>query len=144
MNLRDALVSLVAGILAFGTGTVVVTEALDPYVWPALLVGLPVGVVLALSTVVVTYIGLGYRREQRTTGAVSVRTRRRLRATRAAVATGVVAGGATVGGLATAAFGLALALVVGLAVGLMAALFAAALVWVGGRRGDEGADETSG
>lgn len=136
MHRRSALVSLLAGGAAFLVGTVAVTEALSPYVWPSLLVGLPVGLVAGLSTVALTYVGLGYRREHRGTGAVSTGTRRRLQATVAAVVAGMVVGGATVGGLATAALGLALALLAGIGVGLVAAVVAATLVWV--RTRDDG------
>jgi uncharacterized membrane protein len=43
MRVRNVLVSLLAGVVAFGIGTVLVTEALRPYVWPSLVVGLAVG-----------------------------------------------------------------------------------------------------
>jgi MFS family permease len=136
MHRRSALVSLLVGGVAFLVGAVAVTEALSPYVWPSLLVGIPVGVVVGLSTVALAYLVLAYRRERRETGAVSTGTRRRLRATVAAVIAGMVVGGATVGGIATAALGLALALLVGLIVGVVAAAIAAMLVWVR-RRDDE-------
>lgn len=136
--------SLLAGGVTFVLGTVAVTEALSPYVWPSLLVALPVGVVVGFSTVALAYVGLGYRRERRETGAVSTGTRRRLRAVVAAVVAAVVVGGATVGGLATAAFGLALALFAGLAVGFVAAAVAATVVWVRGRDETDRAARTGG
>lgn len=144
MHLRSALVSVGGGVVAFFVATIAVTEALDPYVWPSVMLGLPIGVVLGLSTVALTYVGLQYRRERRAMGAVSTQTRRLLQATLAAVAAGVVVGGATVGGLATAALGLALALLVGLAVGLAAAAVATVLVWLLGRTGGERADAKNG
>lgn len=148
MQRRTALVSLLAGIAAFGLGTVTVTAALDPYVWPSLLVGLPVGVVLGVSTLLVTSVGVAYRDERRDAGTVSVRTRRRLWATLTAVVVGIVVGGAAVAALATQAIGLALALVVGLAVGVVAGVVAALLVWFVGREEttteNESAEKTNG
>jgi hypothetical protein len=144
MQLRRAVGSLVAGVVAFGLGTVGVTEALDPYVWPSLMLGLPVGVVLGVSTALVVYAGSTYRTERRETGAVSLRTRRWWWATLAAVGAGVVGGGLAVGVLATQAVGLAFALLVGLGVALLAATVGAVLAWyVGGERGGR-AGEASG
>lgn len=77
MQLRNALLSLLVGVVAFGVGTVLVTEALDPYIWPSLLVGLPVGIVLGLSTVLLTYVSVGYWQERRAGGTASARTKRR-------------------------------------------------------------------
>lgn len=137
MQLRRAVGSLLAGVVAFGLGTVGVTEALDPYVWPSLMLGLPVGLVLGVSTTLVAYAGSTYRAERRETGSVSLRTRRWWWATLAAVGAGVVGGGLAVGVLATQAVGLALALLVGLGVALLAAAVGAVLAWyVGGARGE--------
>lgn len=143
MQGRRAVGSLLAGVVAFGLGTVVVTEALDPYVWPSLVLGLPVGVVLGVSTVLVAYAGSTYSAERRETGRVSARTRRWWWTTLAAVGAGVVGSGLSVGVLATQAIGLALALLVGLAVGLLAATVAAALVWYAGRERSERAGGAS-
>ena len=58
MRVRNVLVSLLAGVVAFGIGTVLVTEALRPYVWPSLVVGLAVGAgVGALAAALVWYRG---------------------------------------------------------------------------------------
>lgn len=148
MTLRTALVSLLAGVVAFSLGTVVVTEALDPYVWPSLLVGLPVGVGLGLSTVLVAYVSIGYLQERRDTGSVSAQTRRRLWTIIAAVVAAIVVGGATAGLLATQAVGVATALFAGIPVGTVAAVLAAAVVWYVGREESggetENAERTSG
>ncbi len=58
MRVRNVLVSLLAGVVVFGLGTVLVTEALSPYVWPSLMVGLVVGTVVgALAAALVWYRG---------------------------------------------------------------------------------------
>lgn len=139
-NALRVLLALLAGVVVFGLGTVVVTEALDPFVWPSLLVGLPVGVVLGASATLITYVGEGYRVERRDTGTVSARTRRRLRATLAAVGGGVVVGGAGVALLANQAVGVALALLVGLGLGLAGGVVSGSVVWFRGRDGWEEAD----
>lgn len=146
MQLRNALLALLAGVVAFGLGTAVVTEALDPYVWPSLLVGIPVGVVVGVSVMAVTYVGVGYWQERRDSGTASARTRRRFWATVAAVAAGIVVGGVTVALLATHAVGLATGVIAGMVTGLVAAGLAAALVWSAGRDGNENeaAERTSG
>ncbi|AUV80380.1 hypothetical protein C2R22_00835 [Salinigranum rubrum] len=58
MRVRSVLVSLLAGVVVFILGTVLVTEALGPYVWPSLMVGLVAGAVVgALAAALVWHRG---------------------------------------------------------------------------------------
>ncbi len=83
------LVRLTVSLLVGGLGglfvAVAVTATLDPYVWPSALVGLPVGAAVAAALSALSYVGLAVRAE-RQTGGVTLRTRRRSRATLAAIA----------------------------------------------------------
>lgn len=66
---RDRLVglfvSLLGGIVTFVAVALGVTAALDPYIWPSALVGLPVGAVAGVSVAVLANHVLTTRREQR-------------------------------------------------------------------------------
>lgn len=61
-----AAVALLAGLLGFVAGTLVVTASLDPYIWPSLIVGLPVGLVVGATLLVATLSGLRYRERRAT------------------------------------------------------------------------------
>ncbi len=129
--------SIVVGLVAFVAITVLVTEGLEPYVWPSLLVGLPAGVVAGVAAAVLTFLGANYSEERRTETGVSQRTAVRLRA-----ALGAIAGFVVGGGLGTAAFALwggGLAggtLFVGLPAGLLAAAVAGYVAARSGGRGE--------
>jgi tetrahydromethanopterin S-methyltransferase subunit C len=58
-------VSLLGGIVTFVAVALGVTAALDPYIWPSALVGLPVGAVAGVSVAVLANHVLTTRREQR-------------------------------------------------------------------------------
>jgi hypothetical protein len=123
-TIAKAGVSLLVGVAGFVVVTVGVTEALAPHVWPALMLGLPAGAVAGVVGAALAFVGLTARAERRETGSVSTRTARRLWATLAAAAAGVVVGVSTVAILATQAVGLATAILLG---GVPAALVAAAV-----------------
>jgi type III secretory pathway component EscV len=55
MNVERTLVSIAVAVLALLAVGVGVTAALDPYVWPSLVVGIPAGVVAALVAGGLTY-----------------------------------------------------------------------------------------
>lgn len=120
---KNWFVSLVVGGLVFVVAGIGVTEALGPYVWPAAMIGLPVGIVAAAVAVPLTYLGLSYRAERRATGRASAKTRRRLRTLAGATVGFVCGGGLAMAILWTQAVGLAAALAFGgLPVGLLSAL----------------------
>ncbi|WP_254769126.1 hypothetical protein [Salinilacihabitans rarus] len=120
--------SLFVGVLGFVVAAVAVTEALAPHVWPSAMVGLPVGLVIGVALIPLTYLGLTYRAE-RAAGGPTERTARRFRATAAAFVGFVVGGGLATAVLATQAVGLATAMLFGgFPVGVVAAAVAAYLV----------------
>lgn len=53
-TLPRVLLALLVGVLAFGVVGVGVTAALDPYIWPSAIVGLPVGIVAGLLAALAT------------------------------------------------------------------------------------------
>ena len=59
MNGRRILASVLVAVLALVVVGIGVTAALDPYVWPSLLVGIPAGVLAALVAGGVTYWRVG-------------------------------------------------------------------------------------
>lgn len=122
--------SLVVGVLVSVAVGVGVTEMLDPYVWPSLMLGLPAGLVAGAVALPLTYIGLTARSERRETGSVSTRTRRQLRTLISATAGFVVGGGLAMAVLWTQAVGLATAMLFGAApVGLVTAAVAGYLAF---------------
>jgi hypothetical protein len=122
------LAGLVGGAAAFLAVTVVVTEALNPYVWPSLMLGLPAGLVAGVGTVPVVYFGLSYREERAEFGRASPATVSRLTASLAGVVAFLVVGGVATAAMASVAVGLATALLtVGFPAGLVAAALAAFL-----------------
>ncbi|SFC08873.1 hypothetical protein SAMN05444422_104202 [Halobiforma haloterrestris] len=130
--------SLLVGVLAFLVVGIGVTEALDPYVWPSLMLGLPAGLVAGAALTPLTYLGLTYREEVVATGQPSERTARRFWATLAGIFGFVAGGGLAMGVLSTGAVGLATAMLFGgLPVGIVTAALAAYLVarrdWSGPR-----------
>lgn len=128
VRLLRAAGSLLAGALAFLAVAIAVTTVLDPYVWPSALLGLPAGVVAAVATVPLVYLGVTYWRE-RAAGQPTGRTRRRLRITAAAVAGFVVGGLLVVAVLSAGAVGIATAILLGgLPAGLLSAAGAAYVV----------------
>lgn len=125
--------SLFAGVLGFLLVGVGVTEALDPYVWPSAMLGLPAGLTAGVATVLLSYPALTYREEIAADGEPSERTVRRLRATVAGIVGFVVGGGLATVVLWTQVVGLATAILAGgLPVGLLGAALAA---YLGYRRG---------
>lgn len=129
--------SLFVGVLGFLAVGIGVTELLDPYVWPSLMLGLPAGIAAGIALVPLTYLGVTYREELAADGGVSERTRRRFWATAAAIAGFVVGGGLAMIALSTMAIGIATAMLFGaVPVGTLAAALAAYVVarrdWAGG------------
>lgn len=120
-----AAASLGAGILAFVVVGVAVSELLAPYVWPSTMIGLPAGVFAGSISIPLTYVGLTYWEEKRTTGQATPTTRRRLRTLFGAIVGFVVGAGLTVSVLWTMAVGLGTAMFfVGVPVGLLSAVVA--------------------
>jgi hypothetical protein len=129
-TLFKSLVSLLAGVLAFAVVGVGVTAALDPYVWPSALLGLPAGLVAGTVALPLTYLGLTYWSEQRETGQASAKTRRRLRTLVGATVGFLVVGGLAMAVVWTMAVGLATAMVfVGVPAGLLGAAVAGYLAF---------------
>jgi hypothetical protein len=127
-RLFKLLAGLLVGAAAFLGVTVGVTEALDPYVWPSLMLGLPAGLVAGVGTVPVVYFGLTYREERTVAGQASPATVSRLLASVAAVVAFVAVGGIATAAMASIAVGLATALLfVGFPAGLVGAALAAFL-----------------
>lgn len=121
--------SLFVGVCGFLGVGVAVTELLAPYVWPSLMLGVPVGLVAGIVLVPLTYLGVTYWEERRATGAASQMTVRRFWATTAALVGFVAGGGVAVVALTTQAVGLASAiLLAGLPVGGISGGLAAYLV----------------
>jgi hypothetical protein len=122
--------SLLVGVCGFLGVGVAVTELLAPYVWPSVMLGMPVGLVIGIALVPLTYLGVTSWEERRATGAASETTVRRFWTTTAALVGFVVGGGVAVVALATQAVGLASAiLLAGLPVGVISGGLAAYLVF---------------
>lgn len=124
-TLAKSIVSLVAGVIAFAVVCIGVTEALAPYVWPSVMLGLPAGLVAGTVTVPLTFLGLRYREERRETGAVSAETRRRLRTLGGATAGFVLGWVLSTAAFSTQGVGLATTMIL---VGLPVSAFAAVTV----------------
>lgn len=121
--------SLLVGVLGFLAVGIGVTEALDPYVWPSAMLGLPAGLTAGIALVPLTYLGLTYREEIAATGQASERTARRFWTTVAAIGGFAAGGGLAMAVLWTQAVGLATAMIFGgLPVGIVTAALAAYLV----------------
>lgn len=105
-----AIAGVLVGMLAFAVVGVAVTEALDPYVWPSAMLGLPAGLVAGAVALPLTYLGLTYWSERKETGQASAQTRRRLRTLAGATVGFVGGGGLAVAVIWTQAVGLATAM----------------------------------
>ncbi|USZ72254.1 hypothetical protein [Natronosalvus halobius] len=127
-SILKVAVSVVVGIIGFLVIGIGVTEALDPYVWPSTMLGLPAGLTAGIALVLLTHLGVTYREEITATGRSSERTVRRLRATIAGIIGFVAGGGLAAVVLWTQAVGLATAMIFGLPVGIFVAVLAAVLV----------------
>lgn len=141
-TILKAVASVFVGALALVLVGGGVTAVLDPYVWPALMLGLPAGLVAGLFAVPLTYLGLTYWAERAESGRASARTSRRFWALVGGVAGFVVGGGLAMAVLATQAVGVASAMLFGgFPVGFVAAALAAFLVFrrVGGRESERAA-----
>lgn len=126
----NGVASLLVGILGFLVVVIGVTELLDPYVWPSLMLGLPVGLVTGIVLVPLTYLSLTYWEERRATGTASQKTVRQFWTTVAAFFGFVAGGGLAVVVLSTQAIGLASAiLLAGFPVGIVSGALAAYLVF---------------
>lgn len=64
-SILAAAIGLVAGAVTFAAVALAVTAALDPYVWPSAIVGLPAGVVAGVAVLVVGFHYLSARLEAR-------------------------------------------------------------------------------
>ena len=128
-RLPRALVSVAVCVGVFGVTTATVTEGLASYVWPSLMLGIPVGGVAGIAAAALTFLGLAAWAERRQTGRVRKRTRRDL-STTAAVLGGFVVGGTLAFAAAmTQAIGLATTmLVVAMPAGLLTATIAGIVV----------------
>lgn len=69
-----AVFALLVGVGIFLATLVATTELLTPYVWPALLVSLPIAVVAGCLGIGYTYLGLRYRDERNATGSPAPQT----------------------------------------------------------------------
>lgn len=69
-----ALLALLAGAVTFLAVLVATTELLDPHIWPALIVTLPIALVAGALGVGFAYLGLRYREERAATGSGSPET----------------------------------------------------------------------
>ncbi|WP_312907525.1 hypothetical protein [Natronosalvus caseinilyticus] len=127
-RLLKVSVSLFVGILGLFVVGIGVTEALGPYVWPSIMLGLPAGLVAGIALAVLTYQGVTYREEVADTGRATARTVGRLRATVAGIVGFVVGGGLAAVVLWTQAVGLATAMILELPVGIFVAVLAAVFV----------------
>lgn len=122
--------SLIVGILGFVVVGIGVTELLDPYIWPSLMLGLPAGLIAGIALIPLTYLGVTYWEERRAAGTASQNTVRRFWATVAALFGFVTGGGLAVVVLSTQAMGLASAmLLAGFPVGIVSGALAAYLVF---------------
>jgi hypothetical protein len=127
MKIITSLLAGTVGFLAVGVG---VTALLAPYVWPSLLLGVPVGLVAGAALVPFTYLGVTYWEERHEAGAASRNTVRRFWTTVAAVTGFVAGGGFAVVVLWSQASGLASALLLGgFPVGVVSGALAAYLVF---------------
>jgi hypothetical protein len=77
--------ALVVGVVGFLAVGLAVSVVLDPYVWPSLFVGLPVGFASGVAAAVLSYAGLTYLSERDSEGTISPATAERLWAAIAAV-----------------------------------------------------------
>jgi len=77
-NWIKRLGSLLVGVLSFLAVGISVTEALEPYVWPSAMLGLPAGLIAGTALLPLTYLGLTYWEERTATGTASPETSRRL------------------------------------------------------------------
>lgn len=109
-KILKSVASLVAGVFAFVVVGVGVTAALDPYVWPSAILGLPAGIAAGLVVFPFTFLGLTYWSEQREEGQASPTTRRRLWTLAWATAGFVVGAGLGMAVISTQAVGLSAAL----------------------------------
>jgi hypothetical protein len=129
-NYVKSIASLFVGVLGFVVVGVGVTELLDPYVWPSLMLGLPLGLVAGIALIPLTYLGVTYWEEQRATGTASLKTMRRFWTTTAALLGFVAGGGLAVVVLSTQAMGLASAILLGgLPIGIVSGVLIAFLVY---------------
>lgn len=130
------LVSLSVGIVALVAVGVAVTAALNPYVWPSAMLGIPAGVAAGVATGVLLYAGLTVRDERRRTGRLSPETKTFALACVGSVA-GFVGGGALVSLVAFTGLGMGLAsalLFVGTPLALIGAVLGALAGSLYGRR----------
>lgn len=129
-NYVKGIASLFVGVLGFVVVGVGVTKLLDPYVWPSLMLGLPLGLVAGIALIPLTYLGVTYWEEQRATGTVSLKTVRRFWTTTATLLGFVAGGGLAVVVLSTQAMGLASAILLGgLPIGIVSGVLVAFLVY---------------
>jgi len=132
-KLVKSIASLLVGILAFVVVGVAVTEALSPYVWPSLMLGVPAGLVAGAVALPLTYLGLTYWGERRETGQASEKTRRRLRSLAGATVGFAGGGGLAVAVVWTQAVGLASAMLfAGVPVGVLSAVVVGYLAYRSG------------
>jgi len=124
-RLGSLLVS-VFGFLAVGIG---VTVALEPYIWPSAMLGLPAGVIAGAALFPLTYLGLTYWEERTATGTASPETSRRFWTTVAAILGFLGGGGLAMIVLSMQAIGLAAAMLFGgVLVGIGSGVLAAYVV----------------
>ena len=129
-KLFKRLGSLLVGVLGFLAVGIGVTVALDPYIWPSAMLGLPAGIIAGAALLPLTYIGLTYWEERTTTGTASPETSRRLWATVAALLGFLGGGGLAMIVLSTQAIGLAAAMLFGgVPFGIVSAVLAAYFVF---------------
>ena len=128
-SLARLIVSLLIGGLGGLFVAVAVTAVLDPYIWPSAIVGLPVGIFVAVALVALSHAGLTLQAERRA-GGVTAQTRRRSWATLAAVLGGGIGIGMGVIIAWQQALGVAAGLLaLGLPGGVVGALLGVALVY---------------
>lgn len=143
MNLRRLGGSLLVGAVAFLGVFVGLTAALDPYVWPSALVGLPVAVVCGGAAAVLTSAGLAYRAARAADGSGGPdadRARTRLLGVLVGLGAFLVAGvfAAALAGTVLMFSYLAAVLFVGFPVGLLVAVVAGSTVVSRRSRGADG------
>lgn len=123
-------VSLLVGLLGFVAVGIAVTELLDPYIWPSLMLGVPIGLVVGIAFIPLTYLGITYWDERRTTGAASQKTVRRLWTGMAALLGFLIGGGLAVAILSAQGMGLASAiLLAGFPAGIVSGVLVGYLVY---------------
>lgn len=128
-SLARLIVSLLIGGLGGLFVAVAVTAVLDPYIWPSAIVGLPVGVLVAVALMALSHAGLTLQAERRA-GGVTAQTRRRSWATLAAILGGGIGVGLGVIIAWRQALGVTAGLLAfGLPGGVVGALLGAALVY---------------